>query len=251
MKIRQQIQEDEYNYPYHYIGRRIGGFSHFVIDEWAINYVSTIEFLIKKIKQLSPKVVIDLGCGDGRFTGELHRELIGSKIIGLDYSEKAINLAKVMNQNCTFVKNNILKDRVSLKADVIVLMEVIEHIPIKDLGKFISKAHDLLKPGGHIIVTVPHKNKKLEIKHFQHFDSKSISKYFDGLFHTKETFYIERNNILSRMVSAILNNRYVIVRYNHFLQFIYLVWKKMVFIAPKENNCERMIIILNKKSKNK
>ena len=249
MNEQQKIQEDEYDYPYHYIGKYSTGFSHFVIDEWAINYVSTIEYLIDLTKGLSPKVVLDLGCGDGRLTMELQRALKRSKIIGVDYSDKAINLAKDLNPNCYFLKKNILRESLTIKSDLVILMEVIEHIPINDLKKFIEKIYSLLKPGGCLILTVPHKNKTLEKKHFQHFDSKSIFKYFNKRFLVNKIVFIERISFLSKLISLILNNQYILIRYRFLLNTIYRLWKKYVFTAPDEGNCSRMIIVLNKKDK--
>jgi ubiquinone/menaquinone biosynthesis C-methylase UbiE len=41
--------------------------------------------------------LLDVGCGDGRFLRETDQRYGNKKILGIDYSETAISLAKRMN----------------------------------------------------------------------------------------------------------------------------------------------------------
>ncbi|MDC0376153.1 class I SAM-dependent methyltransferase [Pelagibacteraceae bacterium] len=57
-------------------------------------------FILNEIKKddQSIKSIVDVGCGDGRITKELSETFNTKKILGIDYSSKAINLAKALMQ---------------------------------------------------------------------------------------------------------------------------------------------------------
>lgn len=55
--------------------------------------------------------------------------------------------------------------------DVATVLEVLEHIPPESLQEFIAGVAGAVRSKGHVIITVPHRNAKLEAKHYQHFDS--------------------------------------------------------------------------------
>ncbi len=50
--------------------------------------------LIPKLKLKGNETLLDVGCGDGKITAELARCLPNGRVIGIDSSEKMINLAK-------------------------------------------------------------------------------------------------------------------------------------------------------------
>jgi len=50
--------------------------------------------LILKLKLRGNEAVLDIGCGDGKITAELARCLPNGRVVGVDSSEKMINLAK-------------------------------------------------------------------------------------------------------------------------------------------------------------
>ena len=93
----QQAQEGFYRFPYHYIASLPPRFGVSRIDGWHLNYVSAVMFLLRQISlEQRLERIIDIGCGDGRFTQELAKKFPGSSVTGLDYSQKAIGLAQAM-----------------------------------------------------------------------------------------------------------------------------------------------------------
>src|SRR5208283_3749020 len=50
--------------------------------------------LIPKLKLQGNEKLLDIGCGDGKITAELARCLPDGRVVGVDSSEKMINLAK-------------------------------------------------------------------------------------------------------------------------------------------------------------
>ena len=149
--VRQELQDDEYWFPYHYVAQFRDQFRHFFLDTWAINYASTIEYLIARMAGETYPRIVDIGCGDGRFSRELALAFPQSSITGIDYSKRAVSLASAMNQdvdNLQFMSLDITESPEVKLFDFAVLMEVFEHIPLESAASFISAVRELLKPGG-------------------------------------------------------------------------------------------------------
>jgi len=196
LKIQQFYQENEYRFPYHYIAQfKNNNFKHYFLDTWFINYVSTIEYLLQKIAIVPPERIVDIGCGDGRFSRELAITFNASTVIGIDYSTRAIALASAMNpdiSNLKFLPLDITKKNDLEPFDLAVLMEVFEHIPIESADNFMKSVRTMLKNDGVLYLTVPHKNKPLEYKHFQHFSTESILNYLTSYFDVVEVVPFEK-----------------------------------------------------------
>ena len=191
MQDIQKEQDSEYELPYHYIPQYRNGFSQSLSWSWGKNYISAIEFVLKKIKENADNInsIADIGCGDGRLTKELATEFPNKEIIGVDYSQKAINLAKALNPNVNFIRKDIINDKLWNHFDAITLIEVFEHIPKELCKNFVKSLHNLLTEKGKIFLTVPHENKKLSYKHYQHFNQASLINYFKDLFNIDEIIF--------------------------------------------------------------
>ena len=204
-------QEKLYWFAYHYVAKLPGdGFRQHFVDTWGINYVSTIDFMLDRIRSLNPASLIDLGCGDGRLTREiaLHTEV--SALYGVDYSQAAINLARAMNQDISrmqFAVEDIMSEHSLPKADAVVLMEVFEHIPLEACREFIESVSRIVRKGGRLFLTVPHRNKPVEYTHFQHFSIESLRAYLEEHFHILEVVPFEKRSGFRKWVNRILVNR--------------------------------------------
>ena len=113
--------------------------------------------LIQKIfKKYSLKGdIVEVGCGDGSLLGQFYGS--ANNLYGYDISEKAIELAKSrFGDTAFFSVGDITKpDTLSEKKfDVVLCSEVLEHIENDRLA--IKHLYNLLKPGGCLIMTVPH-----------------------------------------------------------------------------------------------
>ena len=112
-------------------------------------------FLRKETKKYLKKSgkILNIGIGLGLLEENLHQD--GFEVYALDPSKEAVNNlktkkinAKVGNIESHPFKNNFF--------DLIIVSEVIEHIPKINLEKSISKMHSILKPQGTLIATVPY-----------------------------------------------------------------------------------------------
>jgi cyclopropane fatty-acyl-phospholipid synthase-like methyltransferase len=99
-----------------------------------------------------PKIC-DLGCGVGWSTGILG---IFGDAVGVDLSD--VSRAQLRFPYCQFQSANLLEwEHPRDEFDLVVSMEVLEHIERRFHGKYIQIAYELLKPGGHLILTTPNK----------------------------------------------------------------------------------------------
>lgn len=174
----QTRQELQYQYPYHWIPRRAGAriiYSQSV--DWASEYLKSIEVVAGVVAELRPGLVADVGCGDGRIVNDVALLHPNTRWVGIDYSARAIALAQALcaAPNASFLSGSVGPTfRLPEPCDLVTLVEVLEHIPPAELAAFIRHAFALLRPGGTMLVTVPHVNRPVQRKHFQHFTGASL-----------------------------------------------------------------------------
>ena len=112
--------------------------------------ITTSHFKIDKSKKLplNNLKILDIGCGGGLISEPMTR--LGSKITAIDASSKNISIAKAhakkSNLNITYL-NNVPEDlNAQDKFDVILNLEVVEHVENLDL--YLKSCSKLLKPKG-------------------------------------------------------------------------------------------------------
>jgi 2-polyprenyl-3-methyl-5-hydroxy-6-metoxy-1,4-benzoquinol methylase len=241
----QKAQEDFYRFPYHYIANLPPNFGISKLDGWHLNYVSAVVFLLQKISlERHQATIVDIGCGDGRFTHELVKRFPGAKVKGVDYSQKAISLAKAMNlgAKATFEARDLLHDPVEFGADIAVLMEVYEHIDPSDAKRFLSGVRDTLRPGGVLHLTVPHRNCPISPHHFRHFDSETLCQEISDFFEVTDVKPFERISPLRRWLYRLLANRYFVLNHQPTLNLIFNWYMKKLFECDDEGECQRLYL---------
>jgi 2-polyprenyl-3-methyl-5-hydroxy-6-metoxy-1,4-benzoquinol methylase len=101
--------------------------------------------------------VLDVGCGSGVFSNLIARN-IGVEVTGVDANKAAIAFCrkKYLNPNLNFVQCSI--DEIAfgkLSFDKISFLEVIEHIYRRQAEETLDLFHELLKPGGRLVLSTP------------------------------------------------------------------------------------------------
>jgi len=241
----QAFQENEYSFPYHYVAQYDAAFRHFYLDTWSINYVSTIEYLLEKVGEVPHGRIVDIGCGDGRFSREMALAFPDATVVGVDYSKRAIALASAMNPeiaNLRFMSIDITQPHDLDRFDLAVLMEVFEHVPLAESEAFLAGTRALLKEGGMLLLTVPHENKPLEYKHFQHFNEKRVVAYLTPLFDVVEVVPFEKISWMRSVMKKVLSNRLFILSNPVLLRAIYSFYKKKLFFCDSESRCQRLFV---------
>lgn len=118
-----------------------------------IDISETDSVILANLPDLTDKVVVDLGCGDGELISKI-ANLGPKKAIGIDYSSPAIEIAKKKYNalNLNFECSNI--DDFNEHADIIITNGTLEHLdnPLDTLINIRNK----LKKNGLLYITCPH-----------------------------------------------------------------------------------------------
>jgi SAM-dependent methyltransferase len=96
--------------------------------------------------------ILDVGCGAGVMAG--HLTSYGS-VDGLDLSESAVALARVLVPNGQFYAGRPEELGLAGPYDVITLFDVLEHVPLDERRPFLQMLNDRLADAGILIVSTP------------------------------------------------------------------------------------------------
>ena len=114
----------------------------------------------KKDKILSGVKILDIGCGGGLLCEPMSR--LGAEVFGMDASEKNIEVAKIhakkSNLNIKYLCSSPEKFKSDLKFDVILNMEIIEHV--EDVDFFLKSCSKFLRKNGIMFVATLNKTLK-------------------------------------------------------------------------------------------
>ncbi len=123
------------------------------------NIIKTFK-LNNGIKPLDKVKILDIGCGGGLLSEPMSR--MGANVTGIDASNKNINVAKLHakknNLNIKYFCSSPEKLKTKNKYDVILNMEIIEHV--EDIDYFLSSCSKLLKKNGIMFVATLNKTFK-------------------------------------------------------------------------------------------
>lgn len=244
---RQQIQDDDYAFPYHYVPRFQPGYSHTYSWPWGLYYVSAMEFVLERVKALGPHSVADIGTGDGRLVRELSLMLPDARVTGIDYSSRAIQLAKALNPGLDFQCIDIIGGDVSETFDVLTLIEVFEHIPPELTGRFVAALRRLIRDEGTLIVTVPHSNINVTKKHFQHFSRETLQAHLSSHFAMEECVFLDQQSRMVGWIRLLLENRYFILTHWGLRNRLYTLYKHFFLVSKEEARCGRLFMRLRPK----
>lgn len=124
-------------------------------------YVNAPRYLLRKrlvldlLRPVQPGKVLEIGCGAGDLCATLYQ--MGYDVRGIDSSERAIQLCQELHKDI-YEEEGIQFELASIYDindlfDVVLMFEVLEHI--KDDRAALSRVHDLLRPEGQLLLSVP------------------------------------------------------------------------------------------------
>lgn len=102
------------------------------------------------ISSLNGNKVLDMGCGAGQITDYLAQRKID--VVGVDFSEELLNIAKQNFPNCKFIYADICEYEQDYKVDGIITKDVLFHLPNENLVQVLTKFKNLLKPSGKLCI---------------------------------------------------------------------------------------------------
>ncbi len=122
--------------------------------------------LIPKLKLQGTEVLLDIGCGDGKITAELAKCLPKGKAVGIDSSEKMINLAKTTFQqrdypNLSFQIIDARKLTFQVEFDIAFSNAALHWIV--DQKAVLTGLQRSLKPGGRLLFQMAGKGNAKDI----------------------------------------------------------------------------------------
>ncbi len=245
---QQRIQEEQYELPYHYMPQiREGHFSQHAYWSWGYRYLGGMHVAKSLCDRERWSSLLDLGCGDGRFISELAKDSDEDRrLTGIDYSKRAIALAKALNPGLDYRVSDIIRDDPGTeKYDVVTLIEVIEHIRPDDLPAFVESAVSFLRPGGRLVLTVPHRNNPVGSKHFQHFDSEMLSalldKHLDDLQFQPFDFFSRFLDIWFRLIGR--TGQFFVITWPPLLNAFYRHYLSKCLLGDDESKCGRIACV--------
>jgi SAM-dependent methyltransferase len=99
--------------------------------------------------------VLDVGCGRG-YALEWLRSLGYTDLVGIDPDASQVAFARDRGHNIMHVEDStaFLRDRPDT-CDLVLLMDVLEHVPRTAQPELLRAIHRALRPGGRLLCTVP------------------------------------------------------------------------------------------------
>jgi 2-polyprenyl-3-methyl-5-hydroxy-6-metoxy-1,4-benzoquinol methylase len=250
MLHEQAHQDNQYAFPYHYVPKiKDGSFRQCFNLSWGYEYLSYIDFVAQQATGIGFSSLLDVGCGDGRLLADLYENYSERRLVGLDYSARAIGLARAMAAGPEFVVGDVSDESLfEEKFDVVTLVETLEHIPPDHVASFVAALASQLKHEGSLILTVPSKNVKLHKKHFQHFDRTALERVLAPHFKDIEFHFINRTeeSLLLRAIKATLTNKLFILNNAKWLRMIYKLYLRNLFHG-NATNTKRVCVVARKK----
>lgn len=186
-------------------------------------------------KYCKNRKVLDVGCGFG--FGSNYISIKGAKkVIGIDYDQNAIEVAKnnfasrkLCFRNCNVEDLGNLKEQF----DVIIAFEIIEHIYLNKVSSFIQSLTRLISPGGVLLLSTPNGRltnfifgKTYNPYHIKEYKAKELidllSPYFKnikikGLDYKNKKYKIQQRKIRRSLVYKII---YILGHYKIVREFI-------------------------------
>jgi len=247
--IKNKIQEEQYSFPYHYLIEIKNNSLNFKKFIYGFEYFTYLNLIKNRIIKLKPVSIIDIGCGDGKLIYELCKNLefykSVNRIIGIDKDKRAISFAKAFNEygKVKFSSENILNFK-SESFDVGIMMEVLEHLPDKDLDDLIDKVSELISIDGLLFVSAPSKNLILQPKHYRHYSKNDLIDLFKNRFNLQDFFFLYHETFINKLIKKIYMI-FDLLGFNNFKKKLFSLYKTK-YLYSNESKCSHIVTIFKR-----
>lgn len=96
---------------------------------------------------------LEIGCGNGYVSGHLEKLFPSSNFVGIDLFSEGLSFAKRRSQRMLLARMDFRHPGFKSMFEVVGLLDVLEHI--SDDRAALESLHDIMKPSGCVIITVP------------------------------------------------------------------------------------------------
>ncbi|QDV34208.1 class I SAM-dependent methyltransferase [Tautonia plasticadhaerens] len=105
--------------------------------------------ILRHLGPIDGRLVLDLGCGKGRFASKLARR--GARVVGLDVSGAMLRAAR--DSGLPVALGSIRRLPIPDGGiDAVLFVEVLEHVSPGDLPVVLAEAARVLRPGGRVVI---------------------------------------------------------------------------------------------------
>lgn len=155
------------------------------------------KWILEKIRIKNPKSVLDVGCGDGFYLHLLAALFPKARIVGIDKDKNALRSAVInlKSQNLSIKHGDVYNlSFASNSFDIVLASEVLEHL--KDDLKGLKEIYRVLRPGGLLLISVPHANYPILWDPINWFIEKIFNThikkgFFSGIWNQHERLYFK------------------------------------------------------------
>lgn len=115
------------------------------------DFPARLRFLLAHVE--AGERVLDVGCGEGRFAGELARA--GARVVGIDIAEEALRRARRVEPelDLRLIEGAAPWPVEDASCDVVWAGEVLEHVA--DTAAWLSEVRRVLPSGGRLLLSTP------------------------------------------------------------------------------------------------
>jgi 2-polyprenyl-3-methyl-5-hydroxy-6-metoxy-1,4-benzoquinol methylase len=246
---KMNIQASQYVFPYHHIPHidRDGCGSRCRYLEWGYQYLCYQLHIRDIVLKLTPSSVLEVGCGDGVFIGNLKDKV--KTLAGCDPDKRALQFARAFCPQAEFYTTKA--DGVPGTFDVVVSIEVLEHIPPEDVSRFLQTLAAKTKPGGHIVLSVPTTVIPLTPKHYRHYEISTLKTEIltaNVPLEIVQFEYVYRHSFLAKIYLRFTHNRLWSFEFHPLRKMFWkYVWNRLR--TAKEKNARHLVVVLKKEAK--
>ncbi len=150
------IKKELYN---KYISTGQAGAHSEVLDAGINPFKGQAPYVEKIIKKYLPKDkqahILDLGCGHGTYL-YFFKKWGYTNLKGIDMSSEQVDLAhRLQIKEVQLGDINEWLQKSQEPADLVLLMDIIEHLPLSLIYETVNQIYRLLRPGGTLLIHVP------------------------------------------------------------------------------------------------
>lgn len=245
--LKADIQAQQYSFPYHYIPQYDEeGFWQSRRWGFALSYVTALSLIDRILQPLIGGSHLDVGCGDGALVNWLADRHPDLELHGIDLDARAIAWARQFGRdNAEFHCTDLVARGLGRTFASASMVEVLEHVPPVEIPDFLAAVAAHLSDEGTLVLTVPHVNKRVSEKHFQHFSRDSLARTLSPHFTIEYWCGFERLGLLEKAYFRLLQNRQVFAESRSFNAFL-LNRQLSRAHSDHEDGCGRILAVCRK-----
>lgn len=152
------------------------------------------KYYLKKISPNKNIEILEIACGNGKYL-EILKKLGYKNTLGIDLSEEQIEIAKKKSLNVKCISAVDFLKQNKKKYDVILLIDIFEHLSLDDSIEVIKLIYDQLNKKGKVFIQVPNAlapfspHRYSDITHLRSYTTTSLHQTINFSYFKKIAFY--------------------------------------------------------------